>query len=167
MKRRSSPASLTRMNPVPKSKACPCGSGEMFASCCEPIILGSPAPSAEALMRSRYSAYVLGFWAYLHESWHPDTRPSRVSPTSTDWLGLTIVQASENSVEFIAGFRQEGKIMALHETSRFAQLDGHWRYVDGDCEVSEAGRNTPCPCGSGLKTKRCCGRPEAADSGSR
>ncbi|ATX82699.1 SEC-C motif-containing protein [Mariprofundus ferrinatatus] len=109
-------------------------------------------------MRSRYSAYVLGCWDYLHKSWHPRTRPSRVSPTSTDWLGLTIVKASDNSVEFIAGFREGGKIKVLHETSRFAQADGHWRYLDGSYSVSEVGRNAPCPCGSGLKSKRCCGK---------
>jgi len=111
-------------------------------------------------MRSRYAAYVRGFWNYLHESWHPDTRPSKVSPTTTDWLGLTIVHATENSVEFIAGFREGSKIMALHEISRFTQMDGHWRYIDGQCDISEAGRNTPCPCGSGDKTKRCCGKPK-------
>jgi len=109
-------------------------------------------------MRSRYSAYVLGYWDYLHRSWHPDTRPSSVSPTSTDWLGLSIIKATSNSVEFIAGFKEGSKIKALHEISRFQQVEGHWRYVDGQCEVSEAGRNTPCPCGSNLKTKRCCGK---------
>jgi len=141
-----------------KTGLCPCGSGASYAACCKPVIEGAPATSAEALMRSRYSAYVLGHWHYLRESWLPDTRPSKVSPTTTDWLGLTILHATENTVEFVAGFRDNGKIMALHEISRFLQADGHWRYVDGECEVSEAGRNSPCPCGSGLKTKRCCGK---------
>jgi len=109
-------------------------------------------------MRSRYSAYVLEHWDYLHKSWHPDTRPSRVSPTGTDWLGLTIVNTSEETVEFIAGFREGSKIMALHEISRFAKVNGHWRYLDGICDVSESGRNALCPCGSGQKTKRCCGK---------
>jgi len=61
-------------------------------------------------------------------------------------------------VEFIAGFREESKIMALHEISRFMQVDHHWRYIDGQCDISEAGRNTPCPCGSGKKTRHCCGK---------
>ena len=139
-------------------KTCPCGSSKLFMACCEPVILGAVAPTAEALMRSRYSAYVLGHWEYLRNSWHPDTRPSKVSPTDTDWLGLTIVTSGTDSVEFIAGFREGTKIMALHETSRFAQVDGHWTYIDGNCDVSEAGRNSPCPCGSGLKTKRCCAK---------
>jgi len=137
---------------------CPCGSGKAFAACCKPVIEGAIACSPETLMRSRYSAYVLGYWGYLHSSWHPNTRPSRVSPASTDWLGLNIVNATEEMVEFIAGFREHGKIMALHEISRFAQADGHWRYLDGICDISEAGCNTPCPCGSSLKTKHCCGK---------
>jgi len=135
---------------------CPCGSNSSFAHCCQPVIEGDNATSAEILMRSRYSAYVLGCWDYLHHSWHADTRPSRVSPTGTDWLGLTIIHATETSVEFIAGFREHGTIMTLHEISRFAKLGKHWRYVDGQCDISAAGRNTACPCGSGLKTKRCC-----------
>jgi len=137
--------------------SCPCGSNHSFAHCCQPVIEGDSATTAEMLMRSRYTAYVLGLQDYLHQSWHPDTRPSRVSPTDTDWLGLTIIHAGSDCVEFIAGFREHGNIMALHEISRFAKLGEHWRYVDGQCDVSPAGRNTPCPCGSGLKTKRCCG----------
>jgi len=142
-----------------RPERCPCGSKNTFANCCQPVIDGDSANSAEILMRSRYAAYVLGFWDYLHQSWHADTRPACVSPTSTDWLGLTIINATEDSVEFIAGFREHGKIMALHEISRFAQTGKHWRYIDGQCDVSAAGRNTPCPCGSNLKTKRCCGNP--------
>jgi len=143
--------------PIHKTAFCPCGSGELFTACCKPVIGGDMACSAEMLMRSRYSAYVRGDWRYLHQSWHPDTRPSRVSPTDTDWLGLTIVKATVTTVKFIAGFRECGKIMALHETSRFAQVDGHWRYIDGQCDISEAGSNTLCPCGSSRKTKHCCG----------
>ena len=136
---------------------CPCGSDQLFEQCCGPIISGVPARTAEALMRSRYSAYVLGHWQYLWESWHPDTRPSSVSPTNTEWLGLSIIKSSASSVEFIAGFREGSKIMALHEISRFEQFEGCWRYLDGVCDIKEAGRNATCPCGSGRKTKRCCG----------
>ncbi|PIP01824.1 MAG: hypothetical protein COW18_14520 [Zetaproteobacteria bacterium CG12_big_fil_rev_8_21_14_0_65_54_13] len=146
------------------AECCPCGSGKPYASCCEPIILGAVAPDAEAVMRSRYCAYVLGHWRYLRESWHPDTRPASVSPTNTAWIGLTIVRATTDSVEFIAGFREDGKIMALHEISRFARVDSHWRYRDGKCDIREAGRNSACPCGSGLKSKRCCARPQANNS---
>jgi len=140
------------------TEPCSCGSGAPFANCCQPVIDHDDAASAQALMRSRYTAYVRGCWDYLHQSWHPDTRPSHVSPTDTDWLGLSIIKVTDTTVEFIAGFREQGKIMALHEISYFVQVGKHWRYVDGQCEVSEAGRNTVCPCGSGKKTKRCCGK---------
>ncbi|RLL54105.1 hypothetical protein D8Y20_04255 [Mariprofundus sp. EBB-1] len=146
------------MKTVNERAPCPCGSGNSFTKCCKAIIDNDSASSPETLMRSRYSAYVLGCWDYLHTSWHPDTRPSSVSPTSTDWLGLSIVKSSSDCVEFIAGFKEGSKIMLLHESSRFQQVGGHWRYLDGKCEISEAGRNTPCPCNSGLKTKRCCGK---------
>ena len=141
-----------------RTVSCPCGSGQLFEQCCGPIINGVQASNAEALMRSRYSAYVLGYWQYLRESWHPDTRPSLVSETNTEWLGLCIIKSSTNTVEFIAGFKEGSKIMALHEISRFEQVNGQWRYLDGDCDVKEAGRNAPCPCGSGKKTKHCCGK---------
>ena len=137
---------------------CPCGSGLPYPDCCEPMILGAPAATTEALMRSRYSAYALGCWDYLLDSWHPDTRPKELSPAEIDWLGLSIVHSGEETVEFIAGFRQGRKIMRLRENSRFARINNRWYYVDGDCELTEAGRNDPCPCGSGRKTKRCCGR---------
>ncbi|MDQ6969926.1 MAG: YchJ family metal-binding protein [Mariprofundus sp.] len=124
-----------------KHETCPCGSGCSFAHCCESIIKHDNADSAETLMRSRYSAYVLGYWDYLHLSWHPDTRPSSVSPTSTNWRGLNIINASHDTVEFIAAFKEGSAVMALHEISRFQQCDGHWRYVDGTCDVSETGRS--------------------------
>jgi len=146
------------MKAISELSPCPCGSGNSFANCCHPMISNDNAISAETLMRSRYSAYVLGYWDYLHRSWHPDTRPSSVSPTPTNWLGLTIVHAGTDRVEFIAGFKEDSKVMLLHETSRFQQVNGHWRYLDGNCNVSEAGHNAPCPCHSGLKTKRCCGK---------
>ncbi|MBL4775034.1 MAG: SEC-C domain-containing protein [Mariprofundus sp.] len=137
---------------------CPCGSQQDFTNCCQPIIEQDRAQNPETLMRSRYSAYVLGYWEYLHTSWHPDTRPSSVSPTSTDWLGLKVIKSTSHTVEFIAGFKEDSKVMALHEISRFQQIDGHWRYVDGQCDVSEVSRNSLCPCDSQLKTKRCCAR---------
>lgn len=138
---------------------CPCGSREPFIDCCKAVIDHDSATTPEALMRSRYSAFVVGAWDYLLQSWHPDTRPSRISSRNSAWLGLTIVDSNEDQVEFIAAFRDGRDICALHEISRFAQIDGHWRYLDGKCEVTVAKRNSPCPCGSGKKTKRCCGRP--------
>ncbi|BBD09151.1 SEC-C motif domain-containing protein [Desulfovibrio ferrophilus] len=60
-----------------KPKDCPCGSGKEYTACCEPIINGTPAPTAEALMRSRYSAYVVGNIDYIQTSLAP--RSTRVS----------------------------------------------------------------------------------------
>ena len=88
-------------------------------------------------MRSRYSAYVKGCWSYLHASWHPDTRPSSVTPTSTHWLGLEIIRANQSEVEFVARFMEGTHIMLLHETSRFTRMNGHWYYIDGKCELSK------------------------------
>ena len=70
---------------------CPCG-GALYAQCCGPLHQGVPAPTAEALMRSRYSAYVRGDVDYLIASWHPSTRPDRATlqqPGPT-WLGLDV-----------------------------------------------------------------------------
>lgn len=112
-------------------------------------------------MRSRYSAFALGCRDYLRQSWHPKTRPSRVSPTSCRWLGLKIIAAEGDSVEFTAYFCEDGDVMQLHERSRFARVDGQWHYLDGHCKVSSVPRNSRCPCGSGRKVKHCCGATES------
>jgi len=113
-------------------------------------------------MRSRYSAYVLGRHEYLYATWHASTRPQAGSlgGTALHWVGLQVVRAESGNVsgevEFIAGFMDRGKAKKLHETSCFVCEDGHWFYVDGDCKVSDIGRNDACPCGSGRKFKQCC-----------
>ncbi|NID04428.1 hypothetical protein HBF26_06000 [Luteibacter jiangsuensis] len=121
---------------------CPCNDKAAYAACCGPWHAGSPAPTAEALMRSRYSAYVLGLEDYLLATWHCDTRPSSLdlvtqSPQPT-WLGLS-VKRHENPtpdtaiVEFIARMRiGGGKAERMHEISRFVREDGRWFYVDGE-----------------------------------
>lgn len=118
---------------------CPCGV-EAYASCCQPYHRGMSAPTAEVLMRSRYSAYVLGLEDYLLLTWHPDTRPATLGLTDdapTRWLGLQVKRAvttSENSaiVEFVARYKINGKAERLHEISRFTRLDGQWLYLDGE-----------------------------------
>ena len=89
-------------------------------------------------MRSRYSAYVLGLLDYLLETWHPQTRPTSLTPNPPDlrWLGLEVrhhVQIDQNhaTVEFVARSKQGGRATRLHEISRFERLDGLWAYVDG------------------------------------
>ncbi|WP_375384517.1 YchJ family protein [uncultured Microbacterium sp.] len=73
---------------VADTDACPCGSGVAFDGCCAPALRGSPAPTAEALMRSRYTAFVVGDTRYLADSWHPGTRPDDVSmDPSVRWQG--------------------------------------------------------------------------------
>lgn len=119
---------------------CPCGSGSLYSGCCEPLHLGSAADSAEALMRSRFSAFALGLDRYLLASWHPSTRPAALElEHGTVWRKLQIVDtvaggpADETGVvEFRASYRNDGAAGMLHERSRFARVDGRWVYVDGD-----------------------------------
>jgi SEC-C motif domain protein len=98
------------------------------------------APTAEALMRSRYSAYVLGLTDYLLDTWHPDTRPDRIDPPSgLKWLGLdvkwyTVQDDSHAQVEFVARSRLDGKGRRMHELSRFVRENDCWLYVDGDVD---------------------------------
>ena len=120
---------------------CPCASGKPYAACCQPLHTGqSVALTAEALMRSRYSAYVLGLEPYLLATWHASTRPAALylaEEAGTKWLGLEVKRqqaqdASHATVEFVARYRIAGRGHRLHETSRFVREDGRWFYVDGD-----------------------------------
>ena len=120
--------------------ACPCGSGRLLEDCCGRLHAGTPAPDAEALMRSRYSAYVLGLEAYLLATWHPATRPAALELDATprpQWLGLAVkshqsLDETHATVEFVARYKLNGRAFRLHETSRFERVDGRWLYVDGE-----------------------------------
>ena len=122
------------------AEACPCGSGSAYEACCGRFHGGEPAVDAECLMRSRYSAYVLGLEDYLRTTWHPDTRPASLGLDATprpQWLGLTVkshtlLDARHATVEFLARYKLNGRAFKLHETSRFERLDGRWLYVDGE-----------------------------------
>lgn len=121
-------------------------------------------------MRSRYTAYFLGLERYLLQTWHASTRPTSVDlQAGPTWTGLQIrsteagAEADERgSVEFVARYLAGGRPGTLHESSRFLREEGHWYYVDGRLHDAPDGtkvsRNAPCPCGSGRKFKRCCGR---------
>ena len=118
--------------------SCPCG-GETYEACCGRWHAGAAAPTAEALMRSRYSAFVRGNERYLLATWHASKRPSAMGfEPGTKWLGLEIVAAREISdvqaeVEFIARYRVGGgSAVRLHERSRFVREGGRWFYVDGE-----------------------------------
>jgi len=118
-----------------KLNACPCGRPD-YASCCGPYHNGTAAPNAEALMRSRYSAYVLKLGAYLLATWHPDTRPATIEFENEKWLGLEVkkhVLESNNraTVEFVARYKIGGRAHRLHEISQFVFEDGQWFYLDG------------------------------------
>jgi SEC-C motif domain protein len=115
---------------------CPCGSGAPYPACCGLWHAGEPAPTAVALMRSRYSAFVLGLADYLRATWHPGTRPATLAlDAGVKWLGLEVrghhTQGDHATVEFVARSRIGGRATRLHETSRFVREDGRWRYVDG------------------------------------
>jgi SEC-C motif-containing protein len=126
------------------AQACPCGRADArgrplpFAQCCGRWLAGEPAPDAESLMRSRYSAFVLQDAGYLLATWHPGTRPSRVDfDRATKWLGLQVRDhraSGENraEVEFVARYRVSGRAARLHERSRFEREAGRWFYIDGD-----------------------------------
>lgn len=124
------------------AEPCPCGSGAAYAACCGRWHAGAQqlqAPDAAALMRSRYSAFVLGLREYLLATWHPSTRPAVLEPNEPGlrWLGLQVrrhepIDAEHARVEFVARSKLGGRAHRLHEISRFVREDGRWFYVDGD-----------------------------------
>jgi SEC-C motif domain protein len=135
-------AGQTAPSPELSTGGCPCGLPRPYAACCGRWHTGPEAgfaPDAEALMRSRYSAYVLGLAPYLLQTWHPRTRPEQLSldEPGLRWLGLEVrlhrlIDANHAEVEFIARSKQGGRAQRLHERSRFERVDGRWFYVDGD-----------------------------------
>lgn len=120
---------------------CPCGHAD-YASCCGRFHAGAIASTAEQLMRSRYSAYVLRLRDYLLATWHADTRPldldlEDAASRATKWLGLEIrrheADGDRAMVEFVARFRVGGgSAQRLHEISRFDRIEGRWFYRDGE-----------------------------------
>ena len=123
-----------------KSQLCACESGKTYAACCKIYHDGTPAPTAELLMRSRYTAYTLSLEPYLLTTWHPETRPTSLNLTENDrhilWLGLQIkateqLNDTEATVTFVARFKdnaQQGKAERMLEKSHFIRLNGQWFY---------------------------------------
>jgi SEC-C motif-containing protein len=118
---------------------CPCGSSRAYADCCGRWHAGTPAPDAERLMRSRYSAFVLQRPQYLLDTWHPHTRPAtlELDEPGLKWLGLEVrshrVTGPDTAeVDFVARSKVGGRAHRLHERSRFERIDGRWFYIDGD-----------------------------------
>lgn len=150
----------------------PCGSGAKFDACCGPILSGTPAPTAEALMRSRYTAFVRGDVDYITRSYAPKHRASIGNDLpAVDWVGLEIIGTTGGgidddigTVDFAARYKTGGAVRIHRENSNFRREDGHWVYIDGEIapntpaeKTGKTGRNAPCPCGSGKKFKKCCG----------
>ncbi len=156
---------------------CSCGSGLYATACCLVFInTVKTAMSAEQLMRSRYTAFVLGEEQYILSTWHKSTRPQRLElDRSAQWCGLKVLRTSVEKdnmayVEYIAYFRylvgdrqlEDGQ---MHEKSHFVREAGVWFYKDGEqielatqIKLKKVGRNGPCSCGSGRKYKKCCGK---------
>ncbi|MGB7361085.1 MAG: YchJ family metal-binding protein [Mycobacterium sp.] len=115
---------------------CPCGTGDPFGRCCLPLHIGDrPAQMAEELMRSRYSAYVVGDTEYVWRTWHPRTRPEDIGNGTVTWSRLEIIDvagAGEGDESGEVEFRAHHRHGVMHERSRFARRAGRWFYVDGD-----------------------------------
>ncbi len=126
------------MNRINQKIDCPCGSGALVTVCCQPLLDGKgEAKTAEQLMRSRYSAYVLLDRDYLLRTWHPKHRPHTLALDSQQgWLGLKILRVEEGQahhgagiVEFVARYKMNGRAHRLHEVSRFEKSNGTWKYL--------------------------------------
>jgi SEC-C motif-containing protein len=159
-------------------KNCPCGRELTYEECCKPYILGEKTPlTAEDTMRSRYTAYVVGEVDYIYNTHNPRTRDGLSKEEikhwseSTAWNKLEIIETVdgqekdlEGIVEFKGYYEEKGETLFHHERSLFKKVDGKWLY---DTALSlqktivkdtKVGRNDPCPCGSGKKYKKCCGK---------
>lgn len=156
---------------------CPCGSGAAFDECCGPIMAGAQASSPEAVMRSRFTAFVKGDLDYIERTHAKEVRANfnrsaaESTAKSVEWVSLEIVKALEGgredesgTVEFAARFKKGGELQVHHELANFKREEGRWVYIDGKMNphgepvrVDKIGRNEPCPCGSGKKYKKCCG----------
>lgn len=164
--------------------SCPCGSSREFDACCSPFIQGTSRPTtAEALMRSRYAAYVKGNIDYIMATTLPASRADsdidamRSWANNAEWTGLEIVSTQDGQadnkqgqIEFIAHYAMGGIAQRHHEQSLFVKEDDQWFFKDGEVlysgpaekpkpvvNTTRIGRNDPCTCGSGNKYKKCCG----------
>ncbi|MFP6849636.1 MAG: YchJ family protein [Pseudomonas sp.] len=150
------------------SALCPCGSQQLLTQCCGLYHADTPAPNAEALMRSRYSAYALGLIDYLVRSTLPaqqsglDQQAIQSWSQNSTWLGLAVEATEEVSgdpqhayVTFTAYWRDGSGEQSHRERSAFVSHDGNWYFIDPTVELKTS-RNDACPCASGLKFKKCC-----------
>ena len=157
---------------------CPCGSSQDYDACCGPIIGGDAAPTAEALMRSRYTAFSQGNVGHLVATMAPessadfDALEAESTAAQSEWQGLDVRGVVDGgsdddtgTVEFVARFTLKGEPRVHHELTACRREKGRWVCVGGEVNpkqpprtVDKVGRNDPCPCGSGKKFKKCCGK---------
>lgn len=149
---------------------CPCGSNQPLHGCCKPMIVGATTPTtAEQLMRSRYTAYALREIDWIERTSAGSALLAFDRASAQRWAEaatftqLKVIRTTaggpddaSGQVEFEATFRENGKTQALREVSLFTRVDGLWHYAGVAPQPAKAGRNDPCPCGSGKKFKRCC-----------
>ena len=163
-----------------KEDNCPCSSGKKYGECCGPVLDGLVrAETAEQLMRARYSAYATGHIAFLKTSATQAVQEEFDEQASTNWSraakwhGLEIIRTEKGQpgdttgvVEFRAIYTANNEFCNHHEVATFVKDRSGWKFEDGDLvgetptvrEEPKVGRNDPCPCGSGKKYKKCCGR---------
>jgi SEC-C motif-containing protein len=160
--------------PIQSESSCPCGSGQKFSACCEPIIKQQRvATTAEQVMRSRFTAHVIQDAAHLHRTYLPTANQPYVAEEENgepmQWTRLVIhshepeVKPNMSYVDFSAYYREGNGEQVMHEKSEFLRVNGAWLFNrpirQGPAPVKSAvkvGRNDPCPCGSGKKYKQCC-----------
>lgn len=160
------------------TEPCPCGL-DTYDACCAPFHRGDAAvPTAERLMRARYSAYARGEVDFLLESILEESREDHDRAVieqwsaESEWLGLEVLATEAGgesddagTVEFVARYRNpKGERISHHELAEFTRVDDRWYFKDGNPvegktvvrDAPKVGRNDPCPCGSGKKYKKCC-----------
>lgn len=159
---------------------CPCGSGKTFEDCCKGIIDGSrKAITAEDLMRARYSAYATGAIDFIMNSTLPEERKNcdrkeiELWSKESEWEGFQLISSEaggatdeEGKIEFVATYKTRGQTIDHHEISTFKKIGQTWFFADGKMVTQKpyiratpkVGPNDPCPCGSGKKFKKCCGK---------
>ena len=158
---------------------CHCGSNKSFNECCEPFLNGTRTPpTAEALLRARYSAFTTATIDFIEQTIHSsakadfDRESARKWAEESEWHGLEILNVIDGkedddggTVEFIATYSQDGEKTEHHEVATFRKESGAWTFIDSRMlnkpfrrDQPKVGRNDPCPCGSGRKYKKCCGQ---------